>query len=414
MVRPDAVTSTQPTTSTQRRYLTPGAYFQDVFPPPAPSFLTGVPAILGRAAKGPHTPQRLTLWPQFEATFGGLMAGSAGGGAAEGFLLDAVRGFFENDGLLCYVVRLDETRPAEDRLARGLAALDDLDDVDLICAPDVLAEAIWSADARLQTVTDLQEVLLGHCRDRGDRFAILDGVPALDSDVVTAQRNALAGEAGGYGALYYPWLWAQGGDGPPRYVPPCGHLAGIYSRNDRRVGVHKAPANEVVEGVLDLQINLTGPQVGGLYETQVGAPNQGAVNCLRAFPGRGIRVWGARTLSTDPAWRDVNARRLVGTISRWIERFMTSLVHEPNDVRLWVRIMRELTAYLDGLFQRGALKGRTAAEAFFVKCDNETNSSDVIDAGMVVTQIGVAPTAPAEFIIVRAIHGASGVTVSAA
>src|SRR5262249_686621 len=101
-------------------------------------------------------------------------------------------------------------------------------------------------------------------------------------------------------------------------------------------------------------------------------------------------------------------------ISRWIERFMTGLVHEPNDIRLWVRIMRELTAYLDGLFQRGALKGRTADEAFFVKCDNETNSSDVLDAGMVVTQIGVAPTVPTEFIIVRAIHGASGVTVSAA
>jgi len=109
----------------------------------------------------------------------------------------------------------------------------------------------------------------------------------------------------------------------------------------------------------------------------------------------------------------VNARRLVGTISRWIERFMTSLVHEPHDVRLWVRIMRELTAYLDGLFQRGALKGRTADEAFYVKCDNETNPSEIIDAGMVVTQIGVAPTVPAEFIIVRAIHGASGVTVSA-
>ncbi|MGH4014968.1 MAG: phage tail sheath family protein [Pseudonocardiaceae bacterium] len=399
-------------------YLTPGAYFQDVFPPPVQSFLTGVPAFLGRATvvdqddppQWLSTPQRLTLWPQFEKTFGG---------APDGLLPEAVRSFFENDGLLCYVVLLDKTGPAVTELQRGLAALDDFDDVDLICAPDVMAWATWSDNSRPQLVTDseqvlaftgLQQVLLDHCWDRGNRFAILDGVPALppdpvqeQRDLVQEQRDRLAGEAGGYGALYYPWLWARDGERP---LPPCGHLAGIYSRSDQRVGVHKAPANEVIEGVLDLQANLTGPHVGELYE-------QG-VNCLRALPGRGIRVWGARTLSADPTWRDVNARRLVGTISRWVERFMTNLVHEPNDVRLWVRIMRELTAYLDGLFQRGALKGRTADEAFFVKCDNETNPSDVIDAGMVVTQIGVAPTMPAEFIIVRAIHGASGVTVRAA
>lgn len=381
-------------------YLTPGAYFQDVFPAPAPSLLTGVPAFLGRAAEGPYPPQRLTLWPQFEAIFGAT---------PEGFLADAVRGFFANDGMLCYVVRLEETpseeiRPAADALAGGLARLDDLDDVDLICAPDILAGPTWPVGARLQATTDLQQLLLGHCRDRGDRFAILDAVPTTDLAVLAAQRAALAATADTFGALYHPWLCTRAGEGASRYVPPSGHLAGIYSRSDRRVGVHKAPANEIVEGVLDLQANLTGPEIGELSA-------QG-VNCLRALPGRGIRVWGARTLSADPTWRAVPARRLVATISRWIERFMTSLVHEPHDARLWIRIMRELTAYLDGLFRRGALQGRTADEAFFVKCDSETNSSEIIDAGMVVTQIGVAPTAPAEFIIVRAIHGASGVTVS--
>jgi uncharacterized protein len=376
--------------------LTPGTYFQDVFPPPVPSFLTGVPAFLGRAATGPRTPQRLALWPQFAAAFG---TGPAG------FLPGAVRGFFENDGVLCYVVRLDETLPAADGLARGLAALDDLDDVDLVCAPDIMAEAVRPAGFPLPAVTGLQQLLVGHCRSRGDRFAILDAVPAADPAVLAEQCGAVARAGAAYGALYHPWLWVPDGDRPPRHVPPSGHLAGIYSRSDRRVGVHKAPANEIVDGVLDLQANLTGPQVGALYDR--------GVNCLRALPGRGIRVWGARTLSADPAWRDVHARRLVGTISRWIERFMTSLVHEPNDVRLWVRIMRELTAYLDGLFQRGALQGRTAEEAFYVKCDGETNPGDVIESGMVVTQIGVAPTAPAEFVIVRAIRGASGVTVSA-
>jgi Bacteriophage tail sheath protein len=377
--------------------LTPGVRRQDVFPPPARSFLTGVPAFLGWAGTGPRTPQRLTLWPQFEAAFGS---------ATDGFLADAVRGFFDNDGVLCHVVRLDDARPAAEALADALGALDDLDEIDLICAPGIMTAAPWPVDGQLRAVTELQQVLVRHCRDRGDRFAILDGVPAVDPAVAAAQCDALTGVDGAFGALYYPWLWAPGADGQPRYLPPSGHVAGTYSRSDRRVGVHKAPANEVVEGVLDLQVNLTGAEVGALYER--------GLNCLRALPGRGVRVWGARTLGADPVWRDVNVRRLVGTISRWVERFMTSLVHEPNDVRLWVRIMRELTAYLDGLFQRGALKGRTADEAFFVKCDNETNPREVVEAGMVVTQIGVAPTVPAEFITVRVIHGASGVTLDAA
>ncbi|WP_371658254.1 phage tail sheath family protein [Streptomyces sp. NBC_00280] len=377
---------------------TPGVLRQDVFPPSAPSFLTGVPAFLGRAADGQRTPQRLTLWPQFEAAYGAT---------PDGFLADAVRGFFDNGGLLCHVVRLDESKAPPAALEAALEALDALeDDVDLVCAPDLVATAPWPADGSLDTVLGLQRVLLRHCRDRGDRFALLDGVPTTDPAVVTAQCAALTGADGAFGALYYPWLWASGRDGRLRYLPPSGHVAGVYSAGDQRVGVQKAPANTVVEGVVDLQVNLAAADVGTLY-------GQG-VNCLRALPGRGVRVWGARTLAADPAWRDVTARRLVGTIGRWIERFMTGLVHEPNDIRLWVRIMRELTAYLDGLFQRGALKGRTPAEAFFVKCDHETNPPAVVAAGVVVTQIGVAPTAPAEFVTVRVIHGASGVTVDAA
>ncbi|GAA3812856.1 hypothetical protein GCM10022226_36940 [Sphaerisporangium flaviroseum] len=380
--------------------LTPGVYPVDVIPAPAPGFLTGVPAFIGRAPMGPATPRRLTLWPEFEAAFGGPGAG---------FLYDAVRGFFENDGAACYVVRLDETgreTPSPDVLERALATLDDVDDVDLVCHPDLAAE--WPSGADLDTVTGPQRALLRHCRDRGDRFAILDCPPADDPELAARQRavlNGTDGAAGSYGALYYPWLRVGDRDRRPRHVPPCGHIAGVYSRGDRRVGVHKAPANEVVEGALDLRSDLTAAQAGELYAR--------AVNCVRALPGRGIRVWGARTLSDDPAWRDVSARRVVVSVHRWVERFMRGLVFEPNDIRLWVRIMRELTAYLDGLFQRGALKGRTAEEAFFVKCDSETNPAEAIDAGMVVTEIGVAPSAPAEYIVVRVIHGASGVTINA-
>lgn len=384
----------------------PGVYHEDVLPAPAPSFLTGVPVFLGYAGggspqeqeqeQGLGEPRRLTLWTEFEAGFG--PATSAAG--SRGYLADAVRGFFENDGLLCYVLRLEDTGSPADDLRRGLLALGGLDDVDLVCAPDVMRTDDQATQPDPVAVAAMQRHILDHCQARGDRFAILDGVPTGLDDQLAALDSA-------FGALYHPWVWVSApgrAPGAPRYVPPCGHVAGAYSRSDRAVGAHKAPANEVLEGVLDLQFDLAEREVGELAAKRV--------NCLRAFPGRGIRVWGARTLSDDPAWRYVNVRRVFLTLGRWLERFMASLVHEPNDIRLWVRIMRELTVHLDGLHRRGALKGRTPDEAFFVKCDSETNPQEVVDAGMVVTQIGLALAAPAEFVVVRVIHGVSGVSIT--
>ena len=373
----------------------PGVYLQDVFPPPAPSLLTGVPGFLGYAGQGPvNVPVPLMLWPQFEAQFGPP--------PATGFLAYAVSGFFENGGLLCYVVRLDGTATPLEALRGGLSALQGTAAVDLLCAPDIMPPPSPSSPPDVAAVTALQAEVLADCAHTGGRFAILDAVPTSDTSVVETQRAALTGHDG---ALYHPWLWAtaQTQDGSPLYLPPSGHVAGIYARSDQQVGVHKAPANEMVEGVLDLRVNLDGDTIGRLYGE--------GVNCLRAVPGRGIRVWGARTLSGDGDWQYVGARRVFLTMGRWLEEFLAPLAYEPNDIRLWVRIMRELTAYLDNLFQRGALKGRTPEEAFFVKCDSETNPPDVTDAGMVVTNVGVALAAPAEFVVVRIIHGASGVSV---
>jgi uncharacterized protein len=386
-------------------YLTPGVYRQDVYPPVPPLFLTGVPAFLGRAAATMPdgvellTAYRVSRWPQFALR---LLAAAD----ADGYLADAVRGFLANGGTVCYAVLLGHDADPADAVPDGLAALEGLDDVDLLCVPDLVRVPDWTPEAALDGVARVQRALLDHCAARGDRFAILDGVPSPDAAVLTAQRGWLTGPAAMHGALYHPWLQVAGLDGAPRFVPPSGHVAGIYARSDQAVGVHKAPANEHVEAVFDLQTDLDDAEIGRL--------NDGGVNCIRARPGRGVRVWGARTVSEDPAWRDVNVRRVVSTIGRWIERFMTGLVHEPNDVRLWVRIMRELTAYLEGMYQRGALKGSTADEAFFVKCDDETNPRELQAAGVVVTQIGVAPTVPAEFIVVRVIQGANGVTVNAA
>jgi phage tail sheath protein FI len=378
-------------------YQAPGVYRQDVFPPPPPILLTGVPVFLGYADVAKelvNVPQRLTLWPQFETLLGPARA--------DGYLAAAVRGFFENDGLVCYVVPLEDAGSPLLELRTGLAAVDDLDAADLVCAPDVMRGAGWTEAPDLAAVTALQGEVLAACRRVGGRFAILDAVLTSETDVVERQRAALTAEDG---ALYHPWLWVPEGDGQARHVPPSGHLAGAYARSDQRTGFHKAPANEAVDGALDLRVNLSEAEVGRLYA-------QG-VNCLRALPGRGLRVWGARTLCDDPAWRHVGARRVFLTVGRWVERFMAELVLEPNDVRLWVRVMRELTAYLEGLFERGALKGRSPDQAFFVKCDSETNPPEVVDGGMVVTHVGLALAAPAEFVVARIIHGASGVSVQA-
>ena len=168
--------------------------------------------------------------------------------------------------------------------------------------------------------------------------------------------------------------------------------------------MHKAPANEVIEGAVDLETAVSDGIQGDL--------NPAGVNCLRAFPGRGIRVWGARTVSQENAWIYVNVRRLFLTAGRWIERSMAGVVFEPHNLKLWGRITRELTAYFLDLFRSGALKGATAQEGFFVKCDAETNPPEVRDAGLVVTQIGLAPLVPSEFVVVRIVLGASGMTIA--
>ena len=184
-------------------------------------------------------------------------------------------------------------------------------------------------------------------------------------------------------------------------IAPSGHLAGIWARTDALRGVHKAPANEPVRGALDLTYLLTRDEQGIL--------NQSGVNCIRLFTREGIRVWGARTIADGSSeWRYLNVRRLfnmieesIGTSTRWI-------VFEPNDRTLWKSIRRDISAFLTRLWRDGALMGRTPQEAFFVKCDEETNPPDSIDAGMVITLIGIAPVKPAEFIVFRISQYAGG------
>lgn len=344
-------------------------------------------------------PQRFTLWPQFERTFGKLMP--------YGFLAHAVRGFFENGGALCYVQLIDYTGDSLDALAdaleAGLETLAHYDDYDLVCVPDLAwtEELTPSGSQERMDLVDLQSLILSHCHKLGDRMAILDALPRASTDMALAQRRRLCGDNG---ALYYPWVRVASGPQHTRgYVPPCGHVAGVFARCDQRVGVHKVPANEVLEGVLELQTPLTDDEQGPL--------NDQNVNCIRVFPRRGIRVWGARTLSSSSVWRYVSERRVILTAMRWIELNLADTVFESNTPRLWDRIVRELTAYFTDLVRRGALIAPPDGPAFYVKCDAEINTKETQEAGQVVTEIGLRPAAPAEFIVIRVIHGPAGVQI---
>ena len=381
-------------------YRVPGIYPEEVTPRPPAELRTGVPAFLGFAASTApaerlNTPHPLTLWPQLEQRVGPP--------AANSYLGNALRGFFENGGGQCYVVYLDPRAEHETALRAGLAALEPLDTVDLVCVPDIM-QPDDSGVLLTDRVLRLQTAVLDHCDRLGDRFAILDSWPTtIGTGTVLDQRKALNGTNG---ALYYPWVKVSAGgtSTAPTLVPPCGHVAGIYAVSDQRVGVHKAPANEALAGVLDLEVTLTNSQQGEL--------NPVGINCLRAFPGRGIRVWGARTLSTTPNWTYVNVRRLFLTAGRWIERNMPDASFEPNAPALWARITRELSAYFEGLFRQGAFTGSTAQQAFYVKCDAETNPASVREAGQVVTEVGLAPAVPGEFIRVYIVNSPGGVSIT--
>jgi phage tail sheath protein FI len=169
--------------------------------------------------------------------------------------------------------------------------------------------------------------------------------------------------------------------------------------------VHKAPANEALDDAIALQFSLSDVQQRDL--------NVAGVNCLRALPGRGIRIWGGRTISADPSWRYVGVRRLFLTVGRWAERHLAALIYEPSDGRLWARLERELSAYCADLFRRGALAGRSSREAFYVRCDAETNAAAARERGEVVAEVGLRPVSTSEFVVVRLFHNAGGVGVGA-
>lgn len=274
---------------------------------------------------------------------------------------------------------------------RGIGGLAAVDEITMVCVPDIWA---ISENGNGAGVKDLQGKLIAHCENAGDRMAILDAPPDMIPQDVLEWRLNDAGYDSKFAALYWPWIEVMNPlDNKPLTIPPSGHVAGVWCRTDATRGVHKAPANEVTLGANSVAFQITQAEQGSL--------NKVGINCIRAFSGRGIRIWGARTLSSDPEWRYINVRRLFNYVSESIMQGTQWSVFEPNDQKLWIQLRIAATSFLTRTWREGALFGSSPDQAFFVKCDSETNPPDVIEAGQVVCEIGIAPVKPAEFVIFR-------------
>jgi phage tail sheath protein FI len=278
--------------------------------------------------------------------------------------------------------------------ATGLEALGEIDDIAIVAVPDIAA----FDDIDLQKVA--VDNLIGHCEKTGAyRIAIVDPPNATTS--LSQIRDFRSQFDTTYAALYYPWLEIpdptapNDPTAPPAVVnlPPSGFTAGIYARSDIERGVHKAPANEVILGINKFLYNVT-------YDRQ-SVINPEGINALRFFPGRSNRVWGARTMSSDPEWKYVNVRRLFIYLEHSIDKSTQWAVFEPNNERLWANIRQTIEDFLVTVWRTGALMGTKPAEAFFVRCDRTTMTQNDLDNGRLICLIGVAPTYPAEFVIFR-------------
>ena len=276
------------------------------------------------------------------------------------------------------------------RFRAGIDALERVDDVSILCVPD-------------RTDQDIQAYMIAHCEKMQDRFAILDPGRNVDTTGIRTQRDLLNSD-GGYAAIYYPRCVIPDPLGNGRVaIPPSGHIAGLYARTDNDRGVFKAPANDILRGVVDLERTLTDGDQGPLNEV--------GVNVIRFFTGRGIRVWGARTISTSTQWRYINVRRLLLFIEESIQEGTQFAVFEPNNIELWGRVKRQVSDFLTRLWSEGALFGLTADDAFRVRIDEDLNPPSVRQLGQLIIEVKLFPTTPAEFIVFRIIQQPGGPVV---
>ncbi len=280
--------------------------------------------------------------------------------------------------------------------ASGLQTFDAVDDINIVAIPDLVNPAFTASESRDSTLAAISYV-----ERRKDCFFVADTPPGLSPQGALAYKRGTSPSGSAFNskfaAVYYPWIYATDPITSKRkLLPPSGAVAGSYSAADVRVGVHKAPAG-TEDGYLNAAVDIERIVTNGEQDTL----NPEGVNVIRKFPDAGVVIWGARTVSSDPEWRYVNVRRLFNFLEESILKGTQGLVFEPNDKSLWKRIIRDVGAFLRIQWMEGKLVGDKPEKAYFVKCDEETNPPKIIDAGQVVTLIGVAPSKPAEFVIFR-------------
>ena len=273
----------------------------------------------------------------------------------------------------------------------ALELFEAVEDISILAAPGYSSFGVDNSRT-------IQDLLIGHCEKMKYRIAVLDSREAQTPGEVQDVRSRIDTTRA---ALYYPWVVIANPSARPNddripkeiSLPPAGFVCGIYARTDIQRGVWKAPANEVVLGALRLERDLTFGQQEVL--------NPQGINCLRFFYGRGNRVWGARTASSDPEWKYVNVRRYFNYLERSIDRSTQWAVFEPNGEALWANIRETISAFLYNEWRSGALLGSKPDEAFFVRCDRSTMTQNDLDNGRLICLIGVAALKPAEFVIFR-------------
>ncbi len=347
----------------------PGIYVENIRiqPQSIEGVSTSTAAFLGETQTGPTTPTLVTSWGGFQKLFGGYFG-------VDRFLPYAVEGFFGNGGHRLYVCRVTNSD-----YSSVLALMEKVEDVSIVYAPNA------------QAITGLSSALITHCERLRNRFAILDSLKGQDPWSINQPVDS------SFAALYYPWIYVREAEtGPVRLVPPGGHVAGIYARTDNDVGVNKAPANQLVKGAMDLELTMKSHQQDSLVPQDI--------NCIRNFAGRGILVWGARTLSSDPEWKYVNVRRLLIYLEQSIKKGTTWAVFEPDNEATWTKITGSIENFLMQTWRNGMLMGASQKEAYFVHCDRTTMNQNDIDGRRINVLIGVAVTKPAEFIILRITH----------
>jgi phage tail sheath protein FI len=289
--------------------------------------------------------------------------------------------------------------------SKAIDSLKKVSDVRLLCVPDCVARGM-----SLTNTHDIQAYMIAHCEQMQDRFAILDSCAEMQPttptfDAVVGQRQALNSD-NGYGALYFPWIGVSSPFGSGTiFVPPSGHVAGVYAKNDNSFGVYQAPANEPIRSALSLEVPVSDDEQGPLNEI--------GINVIRRFPNHGIRIWGARTIAPPDRteWRYVNVRRLLLYIEKSIQEATRFAMFKPNNLALWQQIKRLVNDFLTGLWTEGALFGDTADKAFRVRVDESLNPPNITELGQLIVEVTVRPAGTVEFLIFQIIQDPTGATL---